>query len=530
MSSFDFIIIGAGSAGCVLANRLSANPNHRVLLLEAGPRDWHPFIHMPAGIAKLVSKKGVNWDYYTEPEPELDGRRLWWPRGKVLGGSSSINAMCYIRGHRRDYDDWAAMGNPGWDWASLLPYFKLAENNERGADAWHGAGGPLNVADLRYTNPLSHVFVAAAEAIGQRHNPDFNGAQMEGFGFYQVTQKNGRRWSTAAGYLNSARGRSNLTVSTGALVERIEVAGGRAVAVHYQHRGQRKRAEVEREVLLAGGAINSPQLLMLSGIGPAAELTRHGIDVVADVPAVGRNLHDHLDASLVYRCTQKITYDKISEVLAGLRYFLLHSGPGTSNIAEAGGFARTALAPDERPDVQFHFLPAILDDHGRHRIDDYGMTLHACHLQPRSRGHLALASADPRAKPKLFGKYLSDPDGFDRRTLVEAVRLGRRLLRAPAFDAYRGDELMPGDGDDATAAIEAFLRRRGETVYHPVGSCRMGSGADAVVDAELRVHGLQALRVVDASIMPKIVSGNTNAPTVMIAEKASAMILAAGQA
>lgn len=526
MSSFDFVIIGAGSAGCVLANRLSANPNHRVLLLEAGPRDWHPFIHMPAGIAKLVSRKGVNWDYNTEPEPALDGRRLWWPRGKVLGGSSSINAMCYIRGHRRDYDDWAALGNAGWDWPSVLPYFKRGENNERGGDAWHGVGGPFNVADPVHTNPLSHTFVAAASEIGQHRNADFNGEQLEGFGFYQVTQKRGRRWSTAAGYLNAARERPNLTVRTGALVERIELSAGRAVAVHYRRRGKRLRAEVGREVLLSGGAINSPQLLMLSGIGPAAELARHGIDAVLDVPGVGRNLHDHLDASIVYRCTQKITYDKTSELLAGLRYFLTHTGPGTSNIAEAGGFARTALAPDERPDVQFHFLPAILDDHGRNRIDDYGMTLHACHLQPRSRGHLELASADPAAKPRLFGNYLSDPDGFDRRTLIEAVRLGRRLLRAKAFDAFRGAELIPGDGDDSEAAIDAFLRRRGETVYHPVGSCRMGTGNDAVVDAELRVHGVEALRVVDASIMPKIVSGNTNAPVVMIAEKASAMILA----
>ena len=529
MPSFDFIVIGAGSAGCVLANRLSANPQHRVLLLEAGPRDWHPFIHMPAGLAKLVSRKGVNWDYETEPEPRLDGRRLWWPRGKVLGGSSSINAMCYIRGHRLDYDDWAAMGNPGWDWNAVLPYFKRAENNERGPDDWHAVGGPFNVADLRHTNPLSHAFVAAAEEIGQRRNPDFNGRQLEGFGFYQVSQKAGRRWSTAAAYLNSARRRPNLCVRTGALVERIELAAGRAVAVHYREHGVKRRAAVAGEVVLSGGAINSPQLLLLSGIGPAEQLARHGIPVRQDLPGVGRNLHDHLDASLVYRCTQKITYDKISEVLAGLRYYLTHTGPGTSNIAEAGGFARTALAPDERPDVQFHFLPAILDDHGRNRIDDHGMTLHACHLQPKSRGHLELVSADPAAKPLLFPNYLSDPEGFDRRTLIEAVRLSRRILGAQAFDRYRGAELIPGDGDDSAEAIHAFLRRRGETVYHPVGSCRMGSDRDAVVDAELRVHGIEGLRVVDASIMPKIISGNTNAPVVMIAEKASEWILG-GQA
>ena len=307
--TYDYIIIGAGSAGCVLANRLSANPNTRVLLLEAGPRDWHPFIHMPAGIAKLVSRKGVNWDYNTEPEPNLDGRRLWWPRGKVLGGSSSINAMCYIRGHARDYDEWAALGATGWDWNAVLPYFKRSENNERGADDFHGTGGHLNVADHRYRNPLSPVLLEAAQQNGFPLNPDFNGEQMEGFGFYQVTQKNGQRWSTAAGYLNAARDRDNLTIRTRALVERVVIENGRAVAVEFQLKGERVRAEAAREVVLSGGAINSPQLLLLSGVGGGEQLRRHGIAQKLELPGVGRNLHDHLDAYTIYRCKQPVTYD-----------------------------------------------------------------------------------------------------------------------------------------------------------------------------------------------------------------------------
>ena len=524
--SYDYLIIGAGSAGCVLAHRLSANPNTRVLLLEAGPRDWNPLIHMPAGFSKLISRKGLNWDYSTEPEPQLDQRRLWWPRGKVLGGSSSINAMCYIRGHARDYDDWAALGAPGWDWQSVLPYFKRAEHNARGADAFHGDQGPLWVSDLRHHNPLSSVLLDAAVELGFERNADFNGARMEGFGFYQVTQQDGRRCSSAAAYLTAARERDNLVVHTHARVERVSIERGRAVAVEYRHRGERVRVEAAREILLAGGAVNSPQLLLLSGIGAADDLRRHGIEPKHDLPGVGRDLHDHLDACTIFRCLQPLSYDHANELWIGLQYALLRKGPGTSNIAEAGGFVRSRLAPDERPDLQFHFVPAILDNHGRNRLPGHGMTLHACHLQPRSRGRIELASADPLTPPRIFANYLGDADGFDHRVLVEAVRLSRRLFQARAFDAYRGAEMFPGDGDDSEAAISAFLRRKSETVYHPVGSCRMGSDALAVVDPNLRVHGIEGLRVVDASVMPKIVSGNTNAPTIMIAERASDLILA----
>lgn len=524
---YDYIIVGAGSAGCVLAHRLSADPHCRVLLLEAGPSDWHPFVHMPAGIAKLVGKKGINWNYETEAEANLDHRRLWWPRGKVLGGSSSINAMCYVRGHRDDYDEWAAQGNPGWDYDSVLPYFKRAQHQERGADAFHGVGGPLNVQDLIHTNPLSAVFLDATRELGFAENRDFNGAQQEGFGYYQVTQKGGARCSAAVAYLQVARTRPNLTVRTHAHAAQVLFDGARAVGVSYLHAGQLQRAVCTREVLLSGGALNSPQLLLLSGIGPADELRRHGIAVRVDLPGVGRNLHDHLDACTVFRCTQSITYDRLSDLWVAMQYYFGHRGPGTSNIAEAGGFLRSRLAPDARPDLQFHFVPAMLDDHGRNRLSGYGYTLHACPLRPASRGHIGLASTDPRAAVRIVPNYLSDADGMDLRLMVEGVRVSRAILRTRAFEPYRGDEIFPGANADSDDALAAFVRRKAETIYHPVGTCKMGQDADAVVDASLRVRGVDALRVIDASIMPRLVGGNTNAPTIMIAEKAADLLAAA---
>jgi choline dehydrogenase len=524
---YDYIIVGAGSAGCVLANRLSADPSRRVLLLEAGGRDWHPFIHMPAGIAKLVGKKGVNWDYTTEPEPHLGNRRLWWPRGKVLGGSSSINAMCYIRGHRADYDEWAAMGATGWDWDAVLPYFKRAEHNERGGDAFHGTGGPLNVDDLRHHNPLSDVFLAASGEAGFAANDDFNGARQDGFGYYQVTQKDGARCSTAAGYLAPVRDRPNLTVLTGALTRRVLLDGTRAAGVEYLHRGAVQRAEATREVILCGGALNSPQVLMLSGIGPADELRRHGIAVAVDAPEVGRNLHDHLDACTIHRCTRDVTYDHTNDLAVAWEYYLHRRGIGTSNVAESGGFVRSDLAPDERPDIQFHFVPAMLEDHGRQRLPGHGYTLHACALRPLSRGRVALASADPAAKVRIHANYLGDPQGFDLRVLIEAVRLSRRILQQPAFRDWQAGEIFPGEDARDDAALADFVRRKAETIYHPVGTCRMGADARAVVDPQLRVNGVAALRVVDASVMPRLIGGNTNAPTVMIAERAGDLVLAA---
>jgi len=527
---YDYIIIGAGSAGCVLANRLSARPEVRVLLLEAGPRDWHPFIHMPAGIAKLVGRKGINWDYNTEPEPQLENRRLWWPRGKVLGGSSSINAMCYIRGVPGDYDEWAALGARGWSWNEVLPYFRRAEHNSRGPDALHGANGPLSVSDLRHHNPLSDAFIAAAGQAGYPHNRDFNGPSQEGFGFYQVTQRDGERCSTAKAYLEPARQRPNLTVLTGAQVQRIVIERGRATAVTYTRGGKAYCQAAAQEVLLCGGALNSPQLLMLSGIGPADHLREHGIEVVADLPGVGANLQDHLDICSIDRSREALTYDRTNDLRIAFDYYMFRRGPGTSNIAESGGFVRSRFAEDARPDLQFHFVPAILDDHGRHRLPGYGYTIHACALRPKSRGRLHLASKNPADKIRIHANYLTDPDGYDLKLLVESVKLSRELFAQPALARYRAGELFPGEAVRTDAEIEAFVRRKAETIYHPIGTCRMGSDAQAVVDAELRVRGIDALRVVDASVMPKLIGGNTNAPTIMIAERAADLILGASGA
>ena len=522
---YDYIVIGAGSAGCVLANRLSADPAVRVLLLEAGPRDWHPFIHMPAGVAKLVGQKGVNWDYSTEPEAQLGGRRLWWPRGKVLGGSSSINAMCYIRGHRDDYDDWAAQGAEGWNWDAVLPWFKRAEANTRGSDEWHGSDGPLAVSDHKYRNPLSAVFLDAAASAGHRANPDFNGAQQDGVGYYQVTQRDGARCSTAVGYLTPIRSRTNLTVITGARAFRILIERGRATGVVCSVGGAAHAYGASREVLLAGGALNSPQLLMLSGIGPAAALRAHGIEVRVDAPGVGANLQDHLDICTLHRSLKRVTYDRVSDIAVAWNYYVHRNGPGTSNIAEAGGFVRSRLAPDARPDVQFHFVPALLDDHGRHRLAGDGYTLHACFLRPRSRGRLELASANPGDKVRIHANYLGDAEGFDLKMMLECARLSRDILAQPAFAPYRGEEIFPGANVRDEAGLVEFIRRKAETVYHPIGTCRMGVDASAVVDPQLRVRGVEGLRVVDASVMPTLIGGNTNAPTVMIAERAADLIL-----
>lgn len=531
---YDYIIIGGGSAGCVLAHRLSEDPDARVLLLEAGPRDWHPFIHMPAGLAKLVGQKGVNWDYDTAPEPQLDNRVLWWPRGKVLGGSSSINAMCYVRGVPADYDEWAALGAHGWSWRDVLPYFRRSEGNTRAPalatdarsfEALHGEIGPLPVADLRHVNPLSRVFIDAAREAGVPTNDDFNGARQLGAGLYQVTQKNGARASTAVAYLDPARHRANLHVVTGAQASRITFDGGRANGVTYTCNGRAFHQPAAREVLLCGGAINSPQLLMLSGIGPADELRRHGIDVLADAPEVGANLQDHLDVCTLHHATQRITYDRVSDARIAFHYYLRgHTGPGSSNIAEAGAFLRSRHAPDDRCDIQMHFVPAMLDDHGRRRLAGDGYTLHACFLRPRSRGRIRLASGSAGDKARIEANYLSDADGFDAKMMVECARLSREILMQPAFAPFRGDPIFPARNDCSDAELLAFVRAKAETVYHPVGTCRMGDDDASVVDAQLRVRGVDGLRVVDASVMPRLIGGNTNAPTIMIAERAADLI------
>ncbi|SFK88796.1 Choline dehydrogenase [Rhodanobacter glycinis] len=523
--NYDYVIVGAGSAGCVLANRLSALPGRRVLLLEAGPSDWNPLLHMPAGIARLANNRQLNWGYVTEPEPALLGRRLWWPRGRTLGGSSSINAMCYIRGVPGDYDGWAATtGDPRWSWAQVLPWFLRSEDNSRGASDWHGTGGPLGVSDLRYHNELSTALVDAAASDGHARNDDFNGASHAGFGLYQVTQRDGARCSTATAFLKPVRERSNLHVRTHALVERVLIEQGRAVGVQVRGRHGSERIEAG-EVILAGGAVNSPQLLMLSGLGPVDHLREHGIAPIANLPGVGGNLQDHLDICTLDGCRPHVSYDHLNELATGWRWWRHRDGPGSSNVAEAGGFVRSALAEDERCDLQFHFVPALLDDHGRHRLPGDGYTLHACVLHPRSRGQLRLHSADPAQPAAIHANYLSDAEGFDLQRMIVAARVSREILDQAAFDAYRGGPVFPERRLQSDAEYAEFIRRKAETIYHPVGTCRMGSDDAAVVDSELRVHGVQGLRVVDASVMPTLPSGNTNAPTIMIAERASAWIL-----
>ena len=529
LNSYDYVIVGAGSAGCVLANRLSADPGKRVLLLEAGASDWNPLIHMPAGIARLANNRRLNWNYRTEPEPALNHRQLWWPRGKALGGSSSINAMCYVRGVAADYNDWAqASGDPRWSWPQVLPWFTRSEDNSREASTLHGVGGPLGVSDLRYHNVLSTALIDAAASAGHGRNEDFNGASQAGFGLYQVTQRNGARCSTATAFLKPVSDRGNLHVRTHALVERVVLEHGRAVGVQLR-RGRHDSERIDAdEVILAAGAINTPQLLMLSGLGPADHLREHGINVLADLPDVGGNLQDHLDICTLDGSTQKITYDHLNELTAGLRWLRHRDGPGSSNVAEAGGFVRSRLAEDERCDLQFHFVPALLDDHGRHRLPGYGYTLHACYLHPRSRGRLRLHSANPAQPIAIHAGYLSDPGDNDLQRMIEAARLSREILDQPAFNAYRGKPVFPEGSIRTDAEYTDFIRRKAETIYHPVGTCRMGKDDRAVVDSELRVRGVQGLRVVDASVMPNLPTGNTNAPTIMIAERASALILSGG--
>jgi choline dehydrogenase len=519
LSNYDIIIVGAGSAGCVLANRLSENPNRRVLLLEAGGKDRNPFIHMPAGLWQLRNNTRINWNYYTEPEPALNGRRLYWPRGRVLGGSSSINAMCYCRGHRKDYDDWAANGAPGWAFDDCLPYFLKSEDQERGASDHHGVGGPLSVQDLRYHNPLSDRFLEACEQAGLPRTDDFNGPHQRGCALYQVTQREGRRCSTAVGYLRPALERPNLEVVTGAAARAILFDGDRARGVRARVKGKDRDFEAG-EVVLSGGAINSPQLLMLSGIGPGGHLAEHGIDVRLDLPSVGENLQDHLDICTVVNIGRKESYDTLNHLVAGLKYYLRGEGPGTSNIAEGGAFIVSPLATDDRPDIQLHYIPALLDEHGKNQLPGSGMTLHACPLRPESRGRILLKSADPSAAPAIHANYLDSE--YDRRMMVECVRQSQRIFAQDAFSDLVSGRVYPEDGVESDEEVLDFVRRKAETVYHPVGTCRMGDDDGAVVDPELRVRGVQALRVVDASVMPALVSGNTNAPTIMIAEKIAA--------
>jgi choline dehydrogenase-like flavoprotein len=530
--TFDYVIVGGGSAGCVLAARLSEDPAVTVALLEAGPTDNSVLIHCPAGLALLAKNGQANWAFETEPQPGLNGRRGYQPRGKVLGGSSSINAMIYIRGQRADYDHWAAQGNAGWGWDDVLPWFKKAEHNERGADAFHGTGGPLNVMDLRSPNPILPAFVQAGRDAGWPLNADFNGAEQEGIGAYQVTHRNGERCSAAKAYLTPHLQRPNLSVITNFRATRILLDGRRAVGVAGLRGGETVTVQARGEVLLAAGALQSPQLLMLSGIGDPAELARHGVAVQHALPGVGRQLHDHVDVVQVVRAPGLKDTFGISP--GGLWRIARSIGPWrrertgmlTTNFAEAGGFIRSS-ADEALPDLQLHFVVGKLVDHGRKTVLGHGYSCHVCLLQPKSRGSVGLKDANPLSAPRVDPNFLGDAD--DTARLVRGFKLMRQLLEQPALARLGGRESEASAPARTDAQIEQFVRNHADTIYHPVGTCRMGPGADAVVDASLRVHGVERLRVVDASVMPRIISGNTNAPVIMIAERAAAMILAARQ-
>jgi len=524
---FDYVIVGAGSAGCVLAHRLSADGKNSVLLLEAGPRDTNLWIHVPLGYGRLFKEKTVNWMYQTEPEPELDGRRVFQPRGKVLGGSSSINGLLYVRGQHEDYDRWRQHGNQGWGFADVLPYFKKAEDQQRGADDFHGVGGPLPVCDLGHPDPLSAAFIAAAAETGLPVNRDFNGASQEGAGFFQTTTRHGRRASAAVAYLRPARRRNNLRVETSALARRIVFDGRRAVAVEYGQAGRQKTARARREILVSGGAFNSPQLLQLSGVGPAELLRRHGIEVVMDAAGVGHDLQDHMQVRVIMRCSKPITLNDVvnsptRKFLTGLQYAALRKGPLTIAAGTSGAFFKTnpRLAT---PDIQVHFLPFSTDRMGEKLHSFSGFTASVCQLRPESRGSLRIKSAEAEAAPEIRINYLSTE--ADRTANVEGLKMLRKILAAPALKPYVVEEIDPGAKVASDEELLQFCRARGSTIYHPTSTCRMGNDPLAVVDQRLCVRGLGGLRVVDASVMPDLVSGNTNAVVIMIAEKASDVIL-----
>jgi choline dehydrogenase len=527
---FTYIVVGAGAAGCVLANRLSADPSHRVLLVEAGGWDRNPLIHIPVGFTKLTTPD-VNWGYSTVPQPQMDGREMWYPQGRTVGGSTSINAMIYIRGQRSDYDRWAELGNDGWAYEDVLPYFRASEHNERLNDRYHGSEGDMNVTQQVQFNELSKAFVRALQELGIPFSADVNGADQEGVTFYDVTQRKARRESSATAFLHPAKQRSNLTVITRARATRVLIENGRAVGLQYLHGNQTRTAHASGEVILSGGAINSPKLLLLSGIGPGDELSRVGIEVVHDLPGVGRNLQDHMDVYLTAE-TAPVSLNRADQPLpataAAIQYFLYRTGPLTACVCEAGAFVR-ATEDAQSPEIQIHCLPAFVIDHGRKRVAGHGMTINTCNLRPRSIGSVRLRSADVLDSPLIDPNFCGDEDGHDWKLSVAGFKWGRRILRSKAMSGLVRREHMPGTHIESDEEIRRYIREWSKTDYHPVGTCKMGSDESAVVDTQLRVRGIEGLRVIDASIMPTLPSGNTQAPSIMIGERGSALVLGQDQ-
>jgi len=526
-AEFDYIIVGAGSAGCVLANRLSEDAGNSVLILEAGPMDNKLLIHIPAGVYSVYKDPSINWNYETEPEPWLDQRNIELPRGKVLGGSSSINSMVYMRGHPNDYDRWASeFGLEKWSYTQCLPYFKKCESSNRGEDQWRGASGPLGVSQAKLENPLFDAFLEAGTQSGQGRSDDLNGYKPEGLARLDSTTKNGRRCSAAVAHLKPALSRPGLRLETGVLVHRILVENGRAVGIEYQHGGEIKHVYAGKEVIVSCGAIKSPQLLMLSGIGPAEELRAHDIGLIHHLPGVGQNLQDHLAIVGAYQCTKPVTIDRASKplnkLLIGMQWLATRKGLGASNIWEAGGliYGNSEVA---YPNLQYHFGPFHAEYSGRTIKLNQAFSIHVDQLRPKSVGCIALNSADPSDKPAAHFNYLNDEE--DLQDLIDGVKLTRKLIAQPAFDEFRGAQLIPGPAINSDREIAAWIKATSSTDFHPSCSCRMGLDEESVVDAEMRVHGIESLRVVDASVMPQIISGNLNAPTQMIAERAADYIL-----